>query len=253
MHGLRYTGHFHAKAQKVRSFGEKLDQMTNWGDVFEASRERGKSSDELVADFTGTDEGKSGAFCQPPLLAAFVAMLAGTGSEAMTAAADFETATAVEQAGKGAEGGLAKQICRTWLKYTFLGLGKECTVGDDACPRKHSLPANLNLLYKDYSFKGLAPQQRKKIIVKAKEDGCEAGEQQNEAAVEVSGGGDKRKREEREPEEEGVDAEEKTEKKKRKEAKRDRKEKSEKDEEEEESKKKSKKKSKKDKRKRESE
>ena len=228
--------------------------MTNWGDVFEASRERGKSSDELVADFTGTDEGKSGAFCQPPLLAAFVAMLAGTGSEAMTAAAAFETATAIGQAGKGAEGGLAKQICRTWLKYTFLGLGKECTVGDDldACPRKHGLPANLNLLYKDYSFKGLAPQQRKKIIAKAKEDGCEAGEQQSEAAVEVSEGGDKRKREEREEEEEGVDAEEKTEKKKRKEAKRDQKEKSEKSVKKK-KKKKSKKKSKKDKHKRESE
>ena len=152
MHGLRYTGHFHAKAQKVRSFGEKLDQMTNWGDVFEASRERGKSSDELVADFTGTDEGKSGAFCQPPLLAAFVAMLAGTGSEAMTAAADFGAATAVEQAGKGAEGGLASRYVEWLVHLSGSGQG---AVGDDACPKLIS--ANLNLLYKDYSFGPGAP------------------------------------------------------------------------------------------------
>jgi hypothetical protein len=58
---------------------------------------------------------------------------------------------------------VAKQICRTWLKHKYLGVGKPCLV--TMCPRKHDIDfANPERLYSDYSFKGLSLVQRKKIL-----------------------------------------------------------------------------------------
>ena len=170
--------------------------MATWSQAFEDSRKIGISSDEQISDFleSAREEGKSGAFCQPPLLAAFVTMLSGTTSAAASATADFEKITAEIQDTKNVGDSLTKQICRKWLKHTFLGLGTECSEGSDACPRKHDLPPNLNLLYKDYSFKGLTSQQRKKIIAKAQAGGDAEVEREKTASSVTQA--EKRKRKE---------------------------------------------------------
>ena len=183
--------------------------MATWSRVFEESRRIEISSDEQVADFLGgtKEEGRNGAFCQPPLLAAFVAMLSGTTGAATSAVTNFEKISAKIQDTKNTGDGLTRQICRKWLKHTFLGLGTECSEGSGACPRKHDLPTNLNLLYKDYSFKGLTTQQRKKIISKAKEVGDHETEQEKTASSVTQGEKRKRNDIDTEWEEESQDAE----------------------------------------------
>ena len=61
----------------------------------------------------------------------------------------------------------ARQLCRTWLKYTYLKIGKDCD-GAPSCLRLHFIPDTLlrrpESLYKDFSFKGLNPNQRKAIL-----------------------------------------------------------------------------------------
>ena len=98
---------------------------------------------------------------------------------------------------------MSRQICRLWLKHNFLGLGGACPSGASsvACTRKHEIPSNVNLLYKDYSFKGLSAAQRKTIIAKAASDGTSTkadafeekeqemmGKKEEEKGDETSGG-----------------------------------------------------------------
>jgi hypothetical protein len=59
-------------------------------------------------------------------------------------------------------GNLSHQLCRPWLKHTYLNVGKGCEM--DLCPRRHALPLSVGQLYSDYSFKGLPANHRKKII-----------------------------------------------------------------------------------------
>lgn len=57
--------------------------------------------------------------------------------------------------------GISRQLCRAWLKHKYLGLGEACV--DTECKRKHLIDCAAGKLYKDYSFKGLNPKQRKLI------------------------------------------------------------------------------------------
>lgn len=60
-----------------------------------------------------------------------------------------------------------RQMCRAWLKHHYLKIGSACKDGD-ACLRKHAVTCKPELLYKDYSFKGLSPKQRKSIMEQIK-------------------------------------------------------------------------------------
>jgi len=60
-----------------------------------------------------------------------------------------------------------RQMCRAWLKHHYLKIGSSCKDGD-ACLRKHAVTCKPELLYKDYSFKGLSPKQRKTIMEQIK-------------------------------------------------------------------------------------
>ena len=64
---------------------------------------------------------------------------------------------------------MSRQVCRYWLKHKYLGLGKPCNgeMSSSDCKRKHELPSNIKLLYKDYSFMSLRAVQRKIILAKA--------------------------------------------------------------------------------------
>jgi len=60
-----------------------------------------------------------------------------------------------------------RQMCRAWLKHTYLQIGNPCKDGE-ACLRKHGVTCKPEHLYKDYSFKGLSAKQRKTIMDKLK-------------------------------------------------------------------------------------
>lgn len=60
-----------------------------------------------------------------------------------------------------------RQMCRAWLKHTYLNIGNPCKDGE-ACLRKHGVTCKPEHLYKDYSFKGLSAKQRKTIMDKLK-------------------------------------------------------------------------------------
>eukprot|EP01032_Pedospumella_encystans_P024075 gene24075-27238_t len=47
-----------------------------------------------------------------------------------------------------------RQMCRAWLKHTYLQIGNPCKDGE-ACLRKHGVTCKPEHLYKDYSFKGI--------------------------------------------------------------------------------------------------
>ena len=59
-----------------------------------------------------------------------------------------------------------KQICRKWLKFTFLSIGSNCS--DKNCQRKHEIveskDGGFHKLYGDYSFKGLNKKQQSAIL-----------------------------------------------------------------------------------------
>jgi hypothetical protein len=60
-----------------------------------------------------------------------------------------------------------RQICRAWLKHTYLSLGQPCTnAAPEGCPRKHAITCSPEALYKDYSFKGLSKGQKKSIFAR---------------------------------------------------------------------------------------
>lgn len=64
---------------------------------------------------------------------------------------------------EGKENGMARQMCRAWLKNTYLQLGQPCK--NQKCERRHLIEGkSVGSLYKDFSFKGLTTAQRNSII-----------------------------------------------------------------------------------------
>lgn len=62
----------------------------------------------------------------------------------------------------------ARQICRTWLKHTYLQIGAPCV--DEACLRLHEISCRADSLYKDFSFKGLPQKHRKRILERVRDE-----------------------------------------------------------------------------------
>ncbi len=190
----------------------------SWSALFAQARIEEAESDALVADFIASHKPASssksdeevsseasslkldsiGAFKQPQALANFTTNVAlhhtdpifpertllDTSSSAAHVSEDPEATLGHEPItpARDMTEVLSRQICRTWLKYQFLGSSQECTgaaaeasttapqTGTDAslgpCGRRHSVPPaeKVGSLYKDYSFKGLPAKHRKKII-----------------------------------------------------------------------------------------
>jgi hypothetical protein len=118
-----------------------------------------------------TDDVERGGFCQPAGLAKFFASTKCPGQKDSLGSID-----GVAQVTQGAsaaasdvtdsverESGATRQICRAWLKNTFLQLGQPCK--NASCERRHLIESrSIGSLYKDYSFKGLTAVQRSSII-----------------------------------------------------------------------------------------
>jgi hypothetical protein len=183
--------------------------QSSWEEAFLHARSVAAASDATVADFVerqnrihddggvggGDDDSKkhvdTGAFNQPRELAEFVSTyILGAGSA--TTASPLTDSKSKEEGKESASrktdkaDNIARQICRAWLKHTYLGLGKPCKsdASSVACMRRHQLPSNVNLLYKDYSFMGLSAPQRKAILAKAAKDGTIVEGESADAATE---------------------------------------------------------------------
>lgn len=112
-----------------------------------------------------------GGFCQPASLASFFqhrkggdAVIShlpiGENDQCLASASLLDKLPDVIDRGNG----MARQICRAWLKNTFLQLGQPCK--NLTCERRHLIESkSIGLLYKDYSFKGLTAAQRNSIII----------------------------------------------------------------------------------------
>jgi hypothetical protein len=120
------------------------------------------------------DEG-CGGFCQPVRLANFVKVMKRgnskmsadeDGTETAPLSTEVEEAIDIEPPQRDMVEVCGRQICRSWLKNHFLGIGKACD--ESTCLRKHAITCKPELLYKDYSFKGLSPKQRKQILAQLK-------------------------------------------------------------------------------------
>lgn len=113
-------------------------------------------------------EDEHGEFRQPVKLSQFVNSSAvkqdGNGSTSEQAD-DAPTEPVIEKEERNMVEVCGKQICRSWLKYHFLKLGSPCP---STCLRKHEITCKPEHLYKDYSFKGLSPKQRKEILQQLK-------------------------------------------------------------------------------------
>jgi hypothetical protein len=170
--GEKYFEGFFKKSKTVSAATDLVNQEskiasngTNEKAATIISDESAKSVSKL------TDPGETeevdverGGFCQPTGLASFFKDIIDSRPDegvpdylVLDPQIDSELSVVVK------ENGMARQICRAWLKNNFLKLGEACKNPD--CERRHIIDScSVGTLYKDYSFKGLTAAQRNSII-----------------------------------------------------------------------------------------
>lgn len=146
--------------------------------IIDAKSTVGKKRQRNDMSDSDTDEDECGAFNQPAKLARFMksigsleampiqsidTILQSDGNIDEDARNDKkDKIEPSEPRQRSLEERCSTQICRNWLKHTFLSLGKACKA--NPCPRLHQLPEQSQRLYSDYSFKGLQSKQQKVIL-----------------------------------------------------------------------------------------
>jgi hypothetical protein len=137
-----------------------------------ASGKRKLSEEEVVITQPAESNGAEGKddheeFRQPAKLFQFVnsSTVRLDGTDSNTEEADTPSEPVIEKEERNMVEVCGKQVCRSWLKYHFLKLGNPCP---STCLRKHEITCKPEHLYKDYSFKGLSPKQRKEILQQLK-------------------------------------------------------------------------------------
>eukprot|EP01036_Dinobryon_divergens_P031371 gene31371-40757_t len=180
--------HAFGRAQQVESEGAK-----EFEDLFVIGKRSFKQSAESF-DHRQQDQG---AFSQPKQLADFVQTILnemeeddGTKDTPLQSLAQEDHVVPIAQvnssissninSSSGNEsnsnsnsGGSLQQICRRWLKHTYLGIGEPCVSA--VCQRLHEVIGKPERLYSDYSFKGLNSKQQKAILNQLKgkpDDDC---------------------------------------------------------------------------------
>ena len=161
------------KAKKIDAEGEKDFAYVPRGATKKRDREEpvDDSSPTVYDEAKVTEEDdaeENSGFCQPVKLAKFVKdQTSGSNQSSTNAATEDAAVEQPEEETKERDFAevCARQICRTWLKFAYLDNGNPCLDGT-ACLRKHAITCKPEHLYKDYSFKGLSPKQRKRIMDK---------------------------------------------------------------------------------------
>lgn len=125
------------------------------------------NGDNLEETELESDKISSSGYKQPALLASFVNKVAKLGTIQTSEIVQIQEETAISPNEPTTVGEIdSRQICRTWLKNHFLGLGTPCN--KNPCPRQHEVVGNPDRLYSDYSFKGLPPRHQKAILTALK-------------------------------------------------------------------------------------
>lgn len=171
--GEKYFEGFFKKSKTVSAVTDPVDENikiarkgTDNNAVTKISDESTKSMSELTEPGETEDvDVERGGFCQPTGLASFFKDIfkkdsdkTGPADAVVDPALDLDLPVVVVR-----ENGMARQICRAWLKNNFLNLGEACKNPD--CERRHVIDScSVGTLYKDYSFKGLTAAQRNSII-----------------------------------------------------------------------------------------
>ncbi len=120
---------------------------------------------EITDDTVLVKSEKAGSgYSQPVQLADFVKKVRALGTINSTEIKELTEESVINPAEEISTGIDARQICRTWLKNHFLGIGSPCN--KNPCPRKHEVVGNPDRLYSDFSFKGL-PAKHKTVILNA--------------------------------------------------------------------------------------
>lgn len=160
-------GKLFALAEEQARQGLALVEADDWSARVERKRKRSDVDDdeeENDARAEGKESrGSTGCFRQPAGLAQLYQSLSKGVAAVDDAAVELQKQQEEKEEKDLLKEKMAKQVCRQWLKNHFLGSGEAC---DSSCGRAHSTPANPNLLYKDYSFKGLSKDMRTRIMAK---------------------------------------------------------------------------------------
>lgn len=164
-------GKLFALAQEQAEQGLALVEADDWSARVERKRKRSDVDDEqektdaMAEDKEGGkgNRGDTGCFRQPPGLAQLYQRLSKGVAAADDATVELQRQQEEKEEKDILKEKMGKQVCRQWLKHHFLGSGEAC---DSSCGRAHATPTNPNLLYKDYSFKGLSKDMRTRIMAK---------------------------------------------------------------------------------------
>lgn len=170
--GEKYFEGFFKKSKTVSAVTDPVDKDLKTAHIGTDDTESMKVSDESAKSILKLTEPKEteddverGGFCQPTGLASFFKDIMSSRSEI----SGHHVLDVDNQIGSDLpvvvvkENGMARQICRAWLKNNFLKLGEACKNPD--CERRHVIDScSVGTLYKDYSFKGLTAAQRNSII-----------------------------------------------------------------------------------------
>lgn len=171
--GEKYFEGFFKKSKTVSAVTDPVDENiktarkgADENAVMKVCDENTKSISELTEPGETEDvDVERGGFCQPTGLASFFKDILKTDSD-KTGPVDLVVGPAIDldlPVVVVRENGMARQICRAWLKNNFLNLGEACK--NPECERRHVIDScSVGTLYKDYSFKGLTAAQRNSII-----------------------------------------------------------------------------------------
>lgn len=152
-----------------------LSSCNSWVEAFDlASKIEEEDKNPLIIKRQTTDD-EYGAFSQPKKLSTFVLEVTSSSfSLPLTDSSSSHNIESIkEEIGEtkvrfSLEERCSRQICRNWLKNTFLQLGDPCKAAEGDCSRMHELPLNPLKLHSDFSFKGLNPKNKKIILDAAK-------------------------------------------------------------------------------------
>jgi hypothetical protein len=152
------------KAKQVEEEGSK-----DFADIIKSTKKRKLDDADVVSELEtdNTDETetvKSSGYCQSMQLASFVKKIIVNGSVGKDEIETLKNEAVTTPDDTVSNGIDARQICRTWLKNHYLGIGSACK--KDPCPRQHIITGNPQRLYSDFSFKGL-PSKHQKVILDA--------------------------------------------------------------------------------------
>jgi hypothetical protein len=171
--GAKYFEEFITVKTKLMAAGTETTAIPS-----SSSSQAPQGAVDTDADADADADDDVGGFCQPTGLAQFVKKIRDPSvhSDEMPQSQLHTAETLTDPSDDLEKNNMNRQICRAWLKHSYLKIGQPCKNAN--CERRHDL-LNMNVgnLYKDYSFKGLPTAQRNAIIKQVQNAAQSGGDQ----------------------------------------------------------------------------